>query len=481
MVATTALGLLRGRAMEGVHVFRGIRYAQAPTGALRFRAPQPVQPWAGVLDATQFAPAPMQPYDASVGHAPDEMSEDCLALNVWAPPAAGSYPVLVWVHGGGQTIGSTRRLEYNGASFARNGVVCVTVGYRLGVFGFLELGHVVDESYSGSANNALRDLVLALEWVRGHIRAFGGDPSRVTLGGESAGAKNAATLLGVPSARGLFHRLMVASGGVHTFHGVRAAADVAELVRQEAEVPAQEAARLIALPTAALLAAQESAGRRWGAKFPFRPVVDGTFLPAPVLEQFDRGNIVPVPALVGTSQQEAAAFIDLTRSPDSPTSDELAHTTPDRVIALERTYLAMFPNLSSLECRIRVLTAEEYWIPALRLAERIGQHGEPVWMYRFDLGLDGQTDGRPAHVSDLPFWWDQLPPGIASRQAGALELARAMHIALVHFIRGESPVPVGQWPLYEPPVRSTLCWDSATRVLRDPDGLARDLWATTLA
>ena len=312
VVATTALGLIRGQTTEGAHVFRGIRYAQPPTGPLRFRAPRPVQPWAGVLDATQFAPAPMQPYDASVGHATAELSEDCLALNIWAPPVAGSYPVLVWVHGGGQTIGSTRRPEYNGGSFARNGVVCVTVGYRLGVFGFLELGHLIDESYSGSANNALRDLVLALEWIRDHIHAFGGDPSRVTLGGESAGAKNAATLLGVPSARGLFQRIMVASGGVHTFHGARAAADFAELVRQEAEIPAQEAARLIALPAEDLLVAQESAARRWNAKFPLRPVVDGTFLPAPVLEQFDRDSIVPVPALVGTSREEAAAFIDLT-------------------------------------------------------------------------------------------------------------------------------------------------------------------------
>ena len=292
--------------------------------------------------------------------------------------------------------------------------------------------------------------------------------------------KNAATLLGVPSARGLFHRLMVASGGVHTFHGVHAAADFAELVRQEADAPAQEAARLIALPAVDLLAAQESATRRWNAKFPFRPVVDGTFLPAPVLEQLDRGSIAAVPALVGTSHEEAAAFIDLTRSPDLPRSDELAHTTPDRVIAMERTYLAMFPKLSSLECRIQVLTAEEYWIPALRLAERIRQQGEQVWMYRFDFGFDGQTDGRPAHVSDLPFWWDQLPSGVASRRPGAPELACAMHSALVHFIRGESPALTGQWPLYETRGRSTLCWDSTTQVLRDPEGLARELWGGTL-
>src|SRR5207244_2061062 len=164
----------------------------------------------GIRRATDFADAAPQPADAGFfpgdpdAMPPVPMSENCLCLNVWAPATGGPYPVLIWLHGGSQVLGGTARPVYDGAAFARQGIVCVTVGFRLGIFGYLELGELLGPDYAGSGNDGLADQLAALRWVRDNITAFGGDIGRVTLGGESAGAKNVAALMASPLARGLF-------------------------------------------------------------------------------------------------------------------------------------------------------------------------------------------------------------------------------------------------------------------------------------
>lgn len=197
----TPLGVVRGERMEGVRLFRGVPFAQPPVGELRFRPPLEPMPWSGVRNALQFAPAAVQPNgDAK------EQSEDCLYLNVWTPDTPGPHPVFVWVHGGGFTGGRSSEAMFDGSTFAREGIVCVTVAYRLGVFGFMDWSPMLGETYAGSANNGLRDLIAALNWVQKNIASFGGDPKAVTLGGESAGAKLTDILMGVPAARPLFTR-----------------------------------------------------------------------------------------------------------------------------------------------------------------------------------------------------------------------------------------------------------------------------------
>ena len=196
-VVKTRSGDLRGETVDGVRVFRGIPFAQPPVGELRFRPPVEVKPWTGVRPAIRFAPEAMQPAEVGIAR-----SEDCLYLNVWAPEGKGPFPVFVWIHGGGFTGGRATAPIFDGAGFARDGVVLVTVAYRLGVFGFMDLGPVLGGAYAGSGNNAMRDLVAALRWVQGNIAAFGGDPGRVTVGGESAGAKATAALMAIPEAQG---------------------------------------------------------------------------------------------------------------------------------------------------------------------------------------------------------------------------------------------------------------------------------------
>lgn len=482
-VVTTRLGDLRGIECDGVRMFLGVRYAKPPTGSLRFKPPQAVEAWRGLADATTFGPVPFQPYDPSVDHDPQDMSEDCLSLNIWAPKAPGNYPVLVWIHGGGQTIGSTRRIEYEGSRFARNGVVCVTVGYRLGALGFLELGELLGPEYQGSGNNAIRDLLLALQWVKAHIEAFGGDPERVTLGGESAGAKNAVTLAGIPSACGLFQRLVCCSGGAQTVLPLTDAQTVAQLVCEAADVSSAQAHRLLALPVTDLITAQELASSRWGRKFAFRPVVDGRFFPAPVLDQIAAGTCVMPPTLMGFTRDECADFIDASAVNHPPEGRMLSHLSVNAFMDMERRYAALRPDMSESERRMRTLTAEEYAIPTLRLAQALCENATSVWVYRFD-GLhdaEGEVVLPATHVADLPFWWGHPLRTPDERIDGANALAAAMHEALVDFVHGTDLCNRNTgiaWPCYEVTNRAVLCWGSSSRVQFDPEPHERALWSS---
>ena len=209
-VETTA-GAVQGRMKDGIFDFRGIPFAAPPVGELRFRPPQPVEPWTGVRDATAFGPMAMQNQgvmETMFGAPPRPMSEDCLTLNVWTPGLDDARrPVMVWIHGGGFLFGTGATPWYDGRSFARDDIVLVTINYRLGSFGFLHI--------DGQGNNGILDQVAALEWVRDNIAAFGGDPGNVTAFGESAGAMSVGTLLGLPAAKGLFVKAIPESGAAH--------------------------------------------------------------------------------------------------------------------------------------------------------------------------------------------------------------------------------------------------------------------------
>ena len=220
-------------ARAGLDEFKGIPYAAAPLGALRWKPPQPVAAWQGVRAAGHFGPRCMQrPLFGDMVFRSAGMSEDCLYLNVWTPAHArgGKLPVLVYFYGGGFVGGDGSELRYDGASLARRGIVTVTVNYRLGPLGFLHLEPFGGEAWAGTANLGLADQTLALRWVREHAEAFGGDPARVTIFGESAGAMSVATHLARPSASGLFHRAIAQSGAAtHCRDG-----DVAEDAPQHA-------------------------------------------------------------------------------------------------------------------------------------------------------------------------------------------------------------------------------------------------------
>jgi para-nitrobenzyl esterase len=311
MIATKtvriASGEVAGTGAPGVRIFRGIPFAAPPVGLLRWRPPQPPQPWSGVFEATRYGADPMQipeplPLRRSLAPA---YSEDCLTLNVWAPevPPPGGAPVIVYFDFGGFVAGSASRERVDGTAYAKRGVILVTANYRVGTFGFLAHPALTAESpQHASGNYGFLDAIFALEWVRDNIAAFGGNPNCVTVTGASAGAGTCALLLTSPLAKGLIHRMIYRSGGA--LHPTRTLAEA----EQAGRVLGDDIDALRALPAADVLALNKTvdAGRRMLLKQPWlRPIIDGWSLDRDEPEAYRTGAFQAVPSIVGNTPDEA--------------------------------------------------------------------------------------------------------------------------------------------------------------------------------
>jgi para-nitrobenzyl esterase len=317
-VVETRCGKVEGFERERVQVFRGIPFAAPPVGELRFRSPEPPEPWSGVRSAAEFgASAPQRdlPIPIFPGWDVGRQDEDCLYLNVTTPAAdGGRRPVLVWIHGGGFTMGSGSQAMYDVVPLVcRGDVVVVTVNYRLGPLGFLHLDDLVGQSFGASGNAGIEDQVAALEWVRDNIAAFGGDPDQVTIFGESAGGMSVGTLLGTPSAAGLFRGAVAQSGAAHNVYTGQAASRIAEIVLDSLGVAPGDAGRLREVTTEQLLQAHDRVtlhhmGRPGAVLLPFQPVVDGEVLPKPPIEAVAEGLSAEVAVLVGSTRDEWNLF-----------------------------------------------------------------------------------------------------------------------------------------------------------------------------
>ncbi len=473
-VVKTAAGRLRGECLNGCRVFKGVPFAESPVGALRFRAPVRKSAWVGERDATRFAAAPLQTGTKGV-----ELSEDCLYLNVWAPEGKGPFPVFVWIHGGGFTGGHSFEPTFDGSGFAREGVVCVTVAYRLGVFGFVDLEPALGKAYAGSANNGLRDLVAALEWVRGNIAAFGGDPERVTVGGESAGAKLTDILLGVPEAKNLFQQAISESGGAER---VWPHATALAIGAGFAEDWKKTGGSLLSAAGDALLPVQRDFIDRWPQHFPMRPEMDGVFLTEMPVKGIARGLVKGKRLLIGTNQDESAAFVGPQPDHDASAA-ELGNLSQDTFAAVYAKYAALYPELTVEQRRIRALTAEEYWVPSVRLTEAQVAGGGAAWMYRMDFTeTKGRLKDYAYHALDTGMVWDRPHVHVGDDEQEA-ELAHRMHAAWVAFIKTGAPSAAGlpAWPQYDVKERATMILDDRgpgqqSRVERRPHEAELRVW-----
>ena len=464
----TPLGALRGEVIEDVRVFRGVPFAEPPIGKLRFRPTVKVKAWGAERNANRFAAAAMQAGEAGVAK-----SEDCLYLNVWTPQDAVALPVFVWIHGGGFTGGSSFAPIFDGTEFARAGVIVVTVAYRLGVMGFLEMEPLLGAAYAGSANNALRDLICALRWVKENIEAFGGDPTRVTVGGESAGAKLTEVLMGVPEAEGLFAQMISESGGaerVWTRENARAVA------RGYGDVWGTDAAKLKTVPVEELISVQQRFLRGWPEHFPLRPEVDGRLVPRLPVETIAAGPTQGKRLLIGTNREESALFVGL--HPQTVTAADLGNLSLGRFQEVFARYATVYPKMSVEQLRIRALTAEEYWVPSVRVANAQVRSGGRAWMYRLDFRPgSGRLQGEAYHSEDLGLVWDKPDEAIANAAAEAV-LAKQMHAAWIAFIKGGTPGAEGLpvWPEYTLEARETMVLDSVGRVEDRPQEAELRLW-----
>lgn len=494
LVVETRAGTVRGELQPGaepglpaVSIWKGIPYAAPPLGELRFRPPQPVAPWTGERDATKFGTVAAQSRDPAIAMMSgigDKIvsGEDCLTLNVFSPGADGAKrPVVVWIHGGAFIMGSGSTPLYHGQSFAsRHDIVVVTINYRLGLFGLLYLGDLAPGREAG--NYALLDQIAALAWVRDNIAAFGGDPDRVTVMGESAGAISIGSLLAMPAARGLFQRAILQSGAAVLSPPTREdMTTAAQFVLSELGVTVDE---LVGVPEAKLLAVQEKLSREKGLGA-FAPYVDGVTVPESPLTAVRAGAIADIPLLLGSNRDEWTLFEvflgDRTITPFEAPLRERFGTTLDELLAI---YARERPGRTPKQAWIDLIGDVAFRIPAILLAEAQSDHQRAVYMYRFDWAspaLGGRLGA--AHGLDLPFVWNRvdLPASkllLGEAAEAAQPLALEIHATWAAFIRTGDPNGGGlpTWPTYDRARRHTMLIDRASSVVDDPGGTARALF-----
>jgi len=481
-------GVVRGKAESGVYAFLGIPYAAPPFGENRMRPPQPVRPWEGERDATAFGPTvPKGDYPPQYGVLFPEVvihGEDCLNLNVWTPdPGAAGLPVLVWIHGGSFMNGSSSVAEYDGTAFARDGVVCVSINYRLAAEGFLFLD-------DGTANLGLLDQLAALRWVQDNITAFGGDPARVTVAGESAGAMSVTTLLSMPLAEGLFAQAIAQSGaGAHTItvqEGRTVGGYLADALGVPPDRESIKAVPLDKLVQAAsdLVVEVQTAPdpARWGqlalSLLPFAPVVDGSILPAAPVTALAAGQGAGVPLLIGSNRDEARLFLvapGVIEVIDEPTLAGAAggYGLAETCLAV---YRASRPGASAGDILAALITDWFFRVPAIRVAEARGASAAALtWMYRFDRPEPQANGGLGAcHGAEIPFVFDTVTHPEVRPRIGppAQPVADRLHGVWVDFItRGEPG-----WARYDAVSRTTGLLTEDISPVDDPDGDERALW-----
>lgn len=473
----TPLGALRGTHEEGVRVFRGVPFAEPPVGDLRFRAPVAKRAWTGVRDASRFASAAVQEGDRSV-----PQSEDCLYLNVWTPEVqagGGKLPVFVWIHGGGFTGGVPFAKIFDGTGFAKQGMVLVTVAYRLGVLGFLDVEPLLGAGYPGTANNAVRDLMMALQWVQGNIAAFGGDPQRVTIGGESAGAKLTDLLTGVPAAKALFQGMISESGGAERIWPQTTAQAVAQgFGALWTKTTGQGIGTLKSAPARQLIDVQTEFLKTWPQHFPLRCELEPTVFPKPPVETIAAGSARGKRLLIGTNRDESALFLGA-HPKKGPTASDLGNMGLQAFDQVYQRYATVYPEMSEEQRLIRAVTAEEYWVPSTRVAQAASRAGARVWAYELEFARSGGPfEGFAFHSEDIDLVWNK-PEDRYSSAAAEATLARQMNAAWAAFVRGEAPAATGlpAWPEFEGKERRTMMLDRISKVEARPQEAELQLWS----
>lgn len=459
-VVEAPAGAVRGAALDGVDVFRGIPYAQSPTGRLRWRPPVTAQRWSGVRDATRFGPACHQPPSRPGSiYAPAEtpvMSEDCLSLNVWTPANDENAPVFVWIHGGSLTGGSGAEVMYDGARMAAQGVVVVTINYRLGVLGYLAHPDLSEESPNGvSGNYGLLDQIEALRWVNRNIAAFGGDPDNVTIAGESAGALSVMYLMAAPAAHGLFHKAVAQSAYMistpalnEAVHGTPSAEDAGVAFSRQVEV--RGLARLRAVDPQTLTVQAAMSG--------FLPLgnVDGHVLPAQPVEVFDQGRQAPVPILAGFNEGEIRSLRFLL--PPLPANAEAYEAAIRAAYGdLAEAMLERYPSDDLDEAMLATTRDAMYGWTAERLVRAQTAQGRPSYLYYFNHSYPAADEAglHAFHAAEIPYalgntgatppWWPRVPE--TDKESG---LSDAMLAYWVTFARDGAPAAPNQpvWAAY---------------------------------
>jgi para-nitrobenzyl esterase len=465
--ATVAGGEVQGVVNGDVASFKGIPFAAPPVGELRWKAPQPVNPWSGVKKADAFAPGCVQDKNmAAMIGGPPNFSEDCLYLNVWtaAKSKGEKLPVMVWIYGGGFALGSTSTPIYDGTKLAQKGVVLVSTAYRVGPFGFLAHPDLSRESGKGSGVYGIQDMIGALRWVKENIAQFGGDPSRVTIFGESAGGIAVSMLAGSPEAKGLFHRAISESGG--SFAPVRFANEAGQMIPSLQLAEATGKSLLEGLGAKDIKAAralsadeiQKAAGVSLGR---FWPVADGHVLPADQYEMYQSGRFNDTPVLIGSNSDEGALFA---RSAVTPAAFEqqIRSGYGPHADAILKVYPHATDNEAFRSTKDIFRETAFAW-PTWSWARLQSQKGKgKAYVYYFDRRTPESQDGA-THAAEISFVFAN-PGGIftGAPQAGDPELSNLMQSYWVNFAKSGDPNGPGlpAWPAFTEREQKTMFFDT---------------------
>jgi para-nitrobenzyl esterase len=488
-VVTTRSGDVLGSKVANVYTFKGIPYAAPPFGTRRFQPPQTVEPWSGVRNALAYGPTvPKPPYfppfDTLLAE-PVIPGEDCLNLNIWSRDLGqANLPVLVWLHGGAFANGSGSITTYDGSNFARDGVVCVTINYRLGIDGFLFLE-------DGNTNRGLLDQIAALKWVQENIAAFGGNPGNITIAGESAGAMSVGTILSMSSTKNLFQRAIAQSGAGHHVISAGTAQRVGQYFAEKLGIELTAEA-LAKVPLATLVQAQVELSADvfnrpdpafWGEvatnRMPFEPVIDGAILSERPIDSITAGNGAGVDLLVGTNTEEERLFMVPNQVIGQITSEVLNGLVAAYGFPAAET-LAIYgedhPNASPGDLLADFNTDWFFRIPAIRLAEAQVKNDSRAYMYEFGW-RSPQFAGTlgACHAAEIAFVFDNLVQdenvALLGKDAPQ-QTADKMHAAWVAFIASGDP----GWPKYDFSRRATMRFDTTSDLVNDPHAARRMLW-----
>ncbi len=488
-IVDTSAGKLRGVEVGGVKIFKGVQYAQAPTGKGRFKAASATAQWSGVKDALDYGNCspqgqslvPERPRGGlSLQGEGATYAEDCLYLNVWTPQLnEGKRPVMVWLHGGGFSSGSGGSPLYDGTNLARTeDVVVLTINHRLNAFGYLDLSAIGGDEYADSSSAGMHDIILSLKWVRDNIAQFGGDPNNVTIFGESGGGRKVSVLMAMPEAQGLFHRAIVQSGSALRMDTADVGEERARFFLEALGLSAKQFNKALDLPAEQLLAAMNKAVAKFGQ---FRPTMETPALPAHPFDPAAPTMSATVPMMIGTNLTEASFRMSfdprITKADDAAAIEQFKAFLPAADAArVYGRYKKIFPDLKPRDIIFRAATDRGYFLDStIQAALKADLNQAPAFLYSFDWPQPLAGGGTHApHGSEIAFAFNNT---YVARGEAPETLAATMAQSWANFARTGNPSGerIGQWTPYNSKTRPTMILDKECRMENDPRGEQREI------